>query len=313
MSFWLSHVPDGTLRRVLVDGAATRSPRAGAAYLIDSAHDPTSTAVDHVLPDADAGIVTRKLDDGREYPDRQGVLGAPRALAASARTHWAGTAQHRADAALFHPRRRARYRVERVRGVAPDFDSLVRRWSRRRASAARGPCPSRGRASSSARHLVPPDRAPLALLVDDLRLFLQQLANETSCARKRSGGRAAFGMAWRPEGCVRWTSTSFYHPRSRDRACVRCGKRTAGIRARRCTAACGCSALRPISFGRRMSPVKQMRRPAGEALFQRVAELRIERGQRFLRRQAARHTADWRATCPRLPARRASARRRARR
>ncbi len=66
MSFWLSHVPperfDGfwsMVRRALAPG--------GFAYVIDSAHDPTSTAANHPTPDRHAGIVTRKLDDGREF------------------------------------------------------------------------------------------------------------------------------------------------------------------------------------------------------------------------------------------------------
>jgi trans-aconitate methyltransferase len=66
MSFWLSHVPlerfDAfwtMVRNAMVDG--------GAAYVIDSALDPTSTARDHARPDAESGIVTRKLNDGRQY------------------------------------------------------------------------------------------------------------------------------------------------------------------------------------------------------------------------------------------------------
>jgi trans-aconitate methyltransferase len=66
MSFWLSHVPAdrfadfwATLADAVTDGASV--------YFIDSAHDPTSTAVDHVLPNADPGVVTRKLDDGSTY------------------------------------------------------------------------------------------------------------------------------------------------------------------------------------------------------------------------------------------------------
>lgn len=66
MSFWLSHVPHArfdafwaTVRRALAPG--------GFAYVIDSAHDPTSTAANHPTPDRHAGIVTRKLDDGREF------------------------------------------------------------------------------------------------------------------------------------------------------------------------------------------------------------------------------------------------------
>jgi demethylmenaquinone methyltransferase/2-methoxy-6-polyprenyl-1,4-benzoquinol methylase len=66
MSFWLSHVPRGRfasfwtmVRRALAPG--------GFAYVVDSAHDPTSTAANHPTPDRDAGIATRKLDDGREF------------------------------------------------------------------------------------------------------------------------------------------------------------------------------------------------------------------------------------------------------
>jgi demethylmenaquinone methyltransferase/2-methoxy-6-polyprenyl-1,4-benzoquinol methylase len=66
MSFWLSHVPRArfaafwaTLREALVPG--------GAVYVIDSAHDPASTAANHPPPSADAGVVTRKLDDGSTW------------------------------------------------------------------------------------------------------------------------------------------------------------------------------------------------------------------------------------------------------
>jgi demethylmenaquinone methyltransferase/2-methoxy-6-polyprenyl-1,4-benzoquinol methylase len=65
-SFWLSHVPE---ERFAAFWEIVRSALApgGAAYLIDSAFDPTSTAKDHVLTSADAGVVTRKLNDGREF------------------------------------------------------------------------------------------------------------------------------------------------------------------------------------------------------------------------------------------------------
>lgn len=66
MSFWLSHVPDARFTEFWRWVGAALAER-GAAYLIDSAHDPTSTAVDHARPDAKAGIVTRKLNDGREF------------------------------------------------------------------------------------------------------------------------------------------------------------------------------------------------------------------------------------------------------
>ena len=66
MSFWLSHVPHARfaafwsmVRRALTPG--------GFAYVLDSAHDPTSTAANHPTPDRRAGIVTRRLDDGREF------------------------------------------------------------------------------------------------------------------------------------------------------------------------------------------------------------------------------------------------------
>ena len=36
-------------------------------YLIDSAFDPSSTAKDHVLPNPESGMATRKLNDGREF------------------------------------------------------------------------------------------------------------------------------------------------------------------------------------------------------------------------------------------------------
>jgi demethylmenaquinone methyltransferase/2-methoxy-6-polyprenyl-1,4-benzoquinol methylase len=66
MSFWLSHVPKSrfaaffaTLRDALAPG--------GAVYVIDSAHDPTSTATNHPAPSADADVATRKLDDGSTW------------------------------------------------------------------------------------------------------------------------------------------------------------------------------------------------------------------------------------------------------
>jgi demethylmenaquinone methyltransferase/2-methoxy-6-polyprenyl-1,4-benzoquinol methylase len=66
MSFWLSHVPASRfagfwdmVRSALVPG--------GFAWVIDSAHDATSTARDHAVPDRTAGIVRRRLHDGREF------------------------------------------------------------------------------------------------------------------------------------------------------------------------------------------------------------------------------------------------------
>jgi demethylmenaquinone methyltransferase/2-methoxy-6-polyprenyl-1,4-benzoquinol methylase len=65
-SFWLSHVPEARFAAFWEAVRAALAP-GGAAYLIDSAFDPTSTAKDHALPGRDAGVVTRKLNDGREF------------------------------------------------------------------------------------------------------------------------------------------------------------------------------------------------------------------------------------------------------
>jgi demethylmenaquinone methyltransferase/2-methoxy-6-polyprenyl-1,4-benzoquinol methylase len=66
MSFWLSHVPHA---RFAAFWSMVRDALApgGFAYVVDSAHDPTSTAANHPAPDRDAGVVTRLLDDGREF------------------------------------------------------------------------------------------------------------------------------------------------------------------------------------------------------------------------------------------------------
>jgi demethylmenaquinone methyltransferase/2-methoxy-6-polyprenyl-1,4-benzoquinol methylase len=79
-SFWLSHVPEVRFAAFWDTVAAALGSR-GAAYLIDSAFDPTSTAKDHVLPRPDAGVVTRRLNDGREFRIVK-VFWEPQALAA---------------------------------------------------------------------------------------------------------------------------------------------------------------------------------------------------------------------------------------
>jgi demethylmenaquinone methyltransferase/2-methoxy-6-polyprenyl-1,4-benzoquinol methylase len=65
-SFWLSHVPAERFAAFWDTVASALAP-GGEAYLIDSVFDTTSTAKDHVLPARDAGVVTRKLNDGREF------------------------------------------------------------------------------------------------------------------------------------------------------------------------------------------------------------------------------------------------------
>ncbi|MEP6996323.1 MAG: class I SAM-dependent methyltransferase [Betaproteobacteria bacterium] len=80
-SFWLSHVPDDRFAAFWDLVVAAALGPGGAAYLIDSAFDPTSTAKDHVLPGREAGVVTRKLNDGREFRIVK-VFYEPAALAA---------------------------------------------------------------------------------------------------------------------------------------------------------------------------------------------------------------------------------------
>jgi demethylmenaquinone methyltransferase/2-methoxy-6-polyprenyl-1,4-benzoquinol methylase len=65
-SFWLSHVPSEyfeqfwqTVRQALKSE--------GRVFFVDSKYEPTSTARDHHLGEAHAGIVKRRLNDGREY------------------------------------------------------------------------------------------------------------------------------------------------------------------------------------------------------------------------------------------------------
>jgi 2-polyprenyl-3-methyl-5-hydroxy-6-metoxy-1,4-benzoquinol methylase len=79
-SFWLSHVPEQRFAAFWAMVASALNP-GGAAYLIDSAFDPTSTAKDHVLPGPDAGVVGRKLNDGREFRIVK-IFHEPAALAA---------------------------------------------------------------------------------------------------------------------------------------------------------------------------------------------------------------------------------------
>jgi SAM-dependent methyltransferase len=111
MSFWLSHVPHARfdafwsmVRRALAPG--------GFAYVIDSAHDPTSTAANHPTPDRHAGIVTRKLDDGREFrivkvfwepaalADRLRALGFEADIGATARYFIYGSARKKMGSEL---------------------------------------------------------------------------------------------------------------------------------------------------------------------------------------------------------------------
>jgi SAM-dependent methyltransferase len=80
MSFWLSHVPATRFEAFWSTVAAALAP-GGTVYLIDSAHEPTSTARDHAVPSRTDGVVARKLDDGRTFRIVK-VFWEPDALAA---------------------------------------------------------------------------------------------------------------------------------------------------------------------------------------------------------------------------------------
>jgi demethylmenaquinone methyltransferase/2-methoxy-6-polyprenyl-1,4-benzoquinol methylase len=64
--FWISHVPDTRLGEFLASVSAALRP-GGEVFFLDGLAEPTSTAADHVLPAAGEEIMTRRLDDGREY------------------------------------------------------------------------------------------------------------------------------------------------------------------------------------------------------------------------------------------------------
>jgi SAM-dependent methyltransferase len=110
MSFWLSHVPAARFEAFWSTVAAALAT-GGTVYVIDSAHEPTSTARDHAVPSRDGGVVTRKLDDGRTFrivkvfwePEtlaaRLAALGWTASLARTPRYFVHGTARRAADPA----------------------------------------------------------------------------------------------------------------------------------------------------------------------------------------------------------------------
>jgi SAM-dependent methyltransferase len=64
--FWLSHVPAELFEYFWRLVACCLKP-GGRYFFVDSRRTPTSTAVDHVLPANDDTVMTRRLDDGREF------------------------------------------------------------------------------------------------------------------------------------------------------------------------------------------------------------------------------------------------------
>lgn len=64
--FWISHVPDERLDGFLARVAGMLRP-GGTVFFLDERPEPSSTAVDHVLPVSGEEIMLRRLDDGRQY------------------------------------------------------------------------------------------------------------------------------------------------------------------------------------------------------------------------------------------------------
>ncbi len=64
--FWLSHVPPERFAAFWALVAACLAP-GGRVFFVDSRHEPSSTAVDHRLPEREATTLRRRLNDGREF------------------------------------------------------------------------------------------------------------------------------------------------------------------------------------------------------------------------------------------------------
>jgi SAM-dependent methyltransferase len=64
--FWISHIPERLLDVFLAKVARALRP-GGAVFFLDAQRESGSLAVDHVLPDEESEVMTRRLDDGREF------------------------------------------------------------------------------------------------------------------------------------------------------------------------------------------------------------------------------------------------------
>lgn len=64
--FWTSHIPAERLHTFLSTVAAALRP-GGKIFFVDGRHEQTSTAVDHQLPEEGTQVMTRRLNDGREF------------------------------------------------------------------------------------------------------------------------------------------------------------------------------------------------------------------------------------------------------
>ena len=64
--FWISHVPLERLDAFLGMVANALHP-GGKVFFVDGRREQTSTAINHVLPEQGRQVMTRKLNDGREF------------------------------------------------------------------------------------------------------------------------------------------------------------------------------------------------------------------------------------------------------
>ncbi|MGH9172715.1 MAG: class I SAM-dependent methyltransferase, partial [Vicinamibacterales bacterium] len=93
MGYFYSHVPASRREAFLTSVAAALRP-GGVFAILEGRRDPRSTSPDQPLPDPEAELMTRRLNDGREFQivkrfDEPAELAAdlaPHGLAADART-----------------------------------------------------------------------------------------------------------------------------------------------------------------------------------------------------------------------------------
>jgi ubiquinone/menaquinone biosynthesis C-methylase UbiE len=64
--FWISHIPVSRIDGFLTSVAKMLVP-GGTVFFLDARKEHTGIAADHVLPSSDEEVMTRRLDDGREF------------------------------------------------------------------------------------------------------------------------------------------------------------------------------------------------------------------------------------------------------
>lgn len=64
--FWISHVPLERLDGFLATVATMLRP-GGKVFFVDGRREPSSTAIDHQLPEQNSQVMIRKLNDGRAF------------------------------------------------------------------------------------------------------------------------------------------------------------------------------------------------------------------------------------------------------